>query len=95
MAESVEIQTAENGERYIEVEVTCKDCGGTGVYSGFGEPKGVANVCWSCKGKGGRLQKFRLFNGVRKVNKDVKFVRDGYKETHRIPYEKFLNGEMP
>lgn len=33
-------------------KIECGACGGTGLYSGFAEPEGVAVICHSCRGKG-------------------------------------------
>jgi hypothetical protein len=34
------------------IKVMCPSCGGTGVYCGFAEPKGVGVVCVKCDGTG-------------------------------------------
>ena len=36
----------------IEFDQQCSECGGTGLYSGMGEKKGVAVICRNCAGTG-------------------------------------------
>ena len=44
------------------MKVECASCKGTGLYSGFAEPKGVAVICNSCNGKG-HGKGFKEFKG--------------------------------
>lgn len=34
------------------MRIECSACNGTGLYSGFAEPEGVAVICSRCSGKG-------------------------------------------
>lgn len=38
--------------RTMKEKIECDACDGTGLYSGFAEPKGIAVVCNKCDGKG-------------------------------------------
>lgn len=54
------------------MRIECDACGGTGLYSGFAEPKGVAVVCGRCSGRGYYLsgkpfKKLRRKRGVHTV----------------------------
>lgn len=35
-----------------KLKIYCRRCGGTGLYSGFAEPEGVAVICLGCDGSG-------------------------------------------
>lgn len=50
-----------------EISITheCPSCGGTGLYSGFGEGEGAAVVCHGCKGHGYRVSQFKAFEGLK------------------------------
>ena len=37
---------------HLDVPAVCPDCGGTGLYRGFFEPKGAATPCTNCGGEG-------------------------------------------
>ena len=87
----------------LKVEAECYDCGGTGVYCGMAEPKGVGVVCLSCNGSGKIMISYNPFNG-RKKRADVKVVRLsrgsfiplGCGPTGgQITYEEFVAGKMP
>jgi hypothetical protein len=47
----------------ITVECECPSCGGTGLYSGFAEPKGTAVICTRCKGTGMSTYSYTPFSG--------------------------------
>lgn len=94
----------ETGE-WIDQE-GCKDCDTTGLYVGLGEKPGLANVCWSCAGKGRVPAGSTKSNGVpfagRKGRTDVKFVRvltgidiGKPKSSKLITYEQFMSGKLP
>lgn len=94
-SESIAIQIDDDGKRFIEVDMACRSCGTSGVFKGFAEPPGVANVCWTCEGRGGFKQRIYLFDGQKRSRDDIRFVRDGYRESDRIPYAEFLAGKLP
>lgn len=48
------------------IKQECPSCGGTGLYSGFCEPKGTAVVCLSCEGRGWTNHVYREFTGRKK-----------------------------
>jgi len=88
----------------MKVEHECKDCGGTGVYCGFCEPKGTAVICLGCNGTGKQASMFRAFTG-RKRRKGVKAVYNsrgsfiltgvGAVPEHSVSYVDFLKGKRP
>lgn len=52
----------------------CESCSGTGLYSGFAEPKGTAVICLSCGGQGWVQTRYREFTG-RKKKAGIKSIR--------------------
>lgn len=85
------------------VNIECPSCGGTGLYHGMAEPKGVGVVCLSCEGTGCRKYQYTPFTG-RKRRDDIvtvqrsrgTFIFTGCGPVgESISYEDFLNGEMP
>jgi len=87
----------------IEITVECTSCGGTGVYSGFAEPKGVAVVCLGCGGTGEKKLSFIPFT-KRKERRGIKIVRrskgfflpTGIGPTGgSVTYAEFKRGKMP
>lgn len=87
----------------IVIEVECSDCGGTGIYCGFAEPKGVGVICLGCNGTGKSKLTYTPFTG-RKTRKGVKtvrrsrgnFIATGVGPTGKsITYDEFLKGKMP
>jgi len=84
----------------ISIETQCKSCGGSGVYRGYQEAKGLAVVCHTCKGTGCEVLKYTPFKG-RKRRNDVDIVRisggafgSGPQGT-TVSYEDFLQGRLP
>ena len=79
----------------MEVKAECSACGGTGLYCGFAEPKGMAVVCRQCGGTGCDTISYKPFDhrkrkrGVKVVLCDggIWFARDGNEKT--IPVEEF------
>ena len=59
--------------KLIEVTCQCDSCSGTGLYSGFAEPKGVAVVCAGCNGTGYQQLQVTPFTGRKKM-KGIKAV---------------------
>jgi len=49
-----------------EIEIECRSCGSTGIYSGFCEPKGTAVVCGTCGGSGCEIVRFKPFEKRRR-----------------------------
>ena len=47
----------------VEMNAECGSCGGTGLYSGFAEPKGTAVVCHGCNGSGEDVVRYKPFEG--------------------------------
>lgn len=87
----------------VKVEAECDSCDGTGVYSGFAEPKGVAVVCLGCEGTGCRILRYKPFKHRRR-RKGIKTVRlsrgtfilTGVGPTgNSISYEEFWKGKFP
>lgn len=85
------------------IEIECRSCRGTGLYSGFAEPKGVAVVCVHCEGTGKEIFEYEPFTG-RKPKKGIKtvkcsqgaFVFSGVgPDGDSITYEEFQNGKFP
>jgi len=62
-------------KKMISIPIKCPECGGTGLYRGFGEKNGAAVVCSGCKGTGKGMQhhEYEDFDGKVPV-KDVKRV---------------------
>lgn len=85
------------------IKVECDSCRGTGVYSGFAEPEGVAVVCLGCKGTGESSVTYREFTGrkrrrgIREVRRSGgSFIATGVgPRGESIPYEDFFAGRMP
>lgn len=86
-----------------EVKAECGACGGTGLYSGFCEPKGTAVVCVQCGGTGCETIRFKPFER-RKGKKGIDWVqrsRGSFIGTGvgpvggKITYEEFEKGKMP
>ncbi len=89
--------------RELRIECQCEGCGGTGVYSGMCEPKGVAVVCIGCGGKGKAYVYYKPFT-ERKIRKGIQTVRRSRGSFigtgvgpigKEITYKDFLKGEMP
>ena len=88
----------------IIVEHVCNGgCGGSGVYAGCAEPKGVAVVCLACDGTGKQTSYFEPFvkrrqrKGIHWVQRSKgSFIMTGVGPMkNRITYPEFLNGKMP
>ncbi|MEK7637973.1 MAG: hypothetical protein AAB375_00905 [Patescibacteria group bacterium] len=86
-----------------KVEAQCSSCGGTGVYQGFAEPKGVGVVCLNCDGSGKEFIMYRPFitRKRRRYIKTVRLSQGNFIATGAGPsggsvtYEQFLAGKMP
>jgi len=52
------------------IDMECRSCEGTGLYSGMCEPKGVAVVCHTCNGSGCEKLSYKPFIG-RKPRTDI------------------------
>jgi hypothetical protein len=85
------------------VKAECSSCGGTGIYCGFAEPKGVGVVCLNCKGNGHREIEYVPFTGLKKRFgidtvrlSNGSFIATGIGPTGTaITYEDFLQGKRP
>lgn len=85
-----------------EVKAECGSCGGTGLYRGMAEPKGIAVVCLTCGGTGCKTITYTPFQ-ARKPRSDVRtvqrsagsFILDCGPVGHAISYQDFQNGKMP
>lgn len=90
-------------KKFVEVDVECSSCGGTGVYVGFAEKDGIAVVCSTCSGAGHYIKKNLLWSGVRRIRdkvtmvvyQNVGVVLEPGIDPHEITYEEFLAGKMP
>jgi len=88
----------------ISIDAECDACAGTGLYSGFAEPAGVAVVCLRCDGTGCAKVTYKPFSG-RKARRGIKTVRlsrgttlmSGVGPTGKaeISYAEFAAGAMP
>lgn len=65
-------------------------CEGTGLYSGFKEPKGVAVVCRECNGTGCKTLEYTYFVARRQAH-GIHTVRTQGKD---VPYNDFLQGKL-
>ena len=87
----------------LVVEAECSDCGGTGVYCGFAEPKGTAVVCLGCDGTGCKKIFYKPFSGRRKKRgvqtvrlSGGRFIATGVGPSGgAITYQEFLDGKIP
>ena len=89
------------------MQIECESCGGTGLYCGFAEPKGVAVVCLECDGTGatkGKPSNFTKPFKKRKRRSGIKTVRlscGTFLATGvgpaggSVTYEEFWDGKMP
>lgn len=85
------------------VKAECSSCGGTGLYSGFAEPKGTAVICVTCDGTGCQEIRFKPFErrkgkrGIHTIKRSRgTFVGTGVGPTGRIvTYKEFQEGKMP
>jgi hypothetical protein len=94
----------------VTVKAECGECRGTGLYSGFAEPKGVAVICLRCAGTGCMDLKYTPFT-KRVRRQGIKYVmwsRGAFlatgigpegdksrKHGGQITYEEFEQGRMP
>lgn len=85
------------------VKIECRACGGTGIYSGFAEPEGVAVICVKCRGSGCEEVTFVPFvrrRGHREIH-TVRQSRGSFIGTGigpaggSITYKEFQQGKMP
>jgi hypothetical protein len=87
----------------VTVKVECDSCNGTGVYSGFAEPVGVAVVCLGCNGTGcdtlvyTPFIKIRERKGILAVRRSRgDFLADGVGPRGKeITYAEFKKGKRP
>lgn len=87
----------------VTMSQECPSCGGTGIYHGFAEPKGVGVVCLTCGGEGYTTLKYKIFTGLNKRT-DIQTVRRSKgsfigtgvgPQGGSITYQQFLDGQMP
>jgi DnaJ-class molecular chaperone len=82
------------------VEAECSACGGSGVYSGWQEPKGIAVICYRCNGTGKHIIDYKPFAG-RKRRKGIatilidKGTINGVHDIQSMTYEHFLTEFCP
>jgi hypothetical protein len=64
----------------IDMMIECPSCKGTGVYSGMGENKNVAVVCYKCKGTGQfhYTYSYNEFTGRNKITGIDRVYLQGY-----------------
>lgn len=67
MSEYVKTDDVQVSDEYIYVKHECGRCRGTGLYSGFAEPKGTAVICRGCGGLGIVETKVKRFKGRKKM----------------------------
>lgn len=85
------------------VKAECKSCGGTGLYSGFAEPKGTAVICLECGGTGCMKITYTPFTkrrgdtGIHTVRRSCgSFIGAGVGPVGgSITYKEFQQGKMP
>lgn len=80
----------------IKIDTECDSCSGTGLYSGFAEPKGKAVVCHGCSGTGCNTISYLPFTGrkrkrgIREVIIDSRFwFEKGRDNNETIPATEF------
>lgn len=86
----------------ITVDTECYLCTGTGIYSGFAEPKGVGVICLNCKGTGLAKLSYTPFS-ARKSRKDIEkvylskgsFLLSCGPSGSSISYQDFVDGKIP
>lgn len=85
------------------IKAECSACGGTGLYSGFAEPKGIAVICLTCDGTGCDEFYYKPFT-KRKGRRDIltvsrsrgRFIVTGVgPAVGNITYKEFKEGKMP
>lgn len=78
--------------------VHCRDCGATGLYQGFAEPKGHAVICITCNGTGAEKISYSPFK-KRKQKQGIEYVCISVGKSlitgvggvrKKIPYAEFL-----
>lgn len=86
----------------MKIKVKCRACGGTGLYCGMAEPKGVAVVCVQCEGTGGHDFEYEPFvarvprKGIQTVQRARGTSILGCGPTGpAITYDEFCRGKMP
>jgi hypothetical protein len=85
-----------------QVKSQCAACGGTGIYHGFAEPRGVGVVCIQCDGTGCYIIEYEPFT-ERKRRNDITTVQLSRGSTilscgpsgNSVSYNDFLNGKLP
>jgi len=50
----------------MKIIIQCSSCNGTGLYSGFAEPKGEAVICLGCGGQGWEHFNYSEYTGRKK-----------------------------
>lgn len=86
-----------------QIKAECRSCGGTGLYSGFAEPKGTAVVCVVCNGTGCKTIHYEPFEqrkdrqGIQGVQRSKgTFLGTGVgPEGKQITYKEFRDGKLP
>lgn len=86
-----------------KIQTECGSCGGTGVYCGFAEPKGVGVVCLGCNGTGCATVEYKEFTGLKKRKgvDTVRLSRGTFIATgvgpagSSVTYQEFLDGKRP
>lgn len=86
-----------------KIKTECSSCSGTGLYSGFAEPDGVAVVCLTCNGSGCQEITYEPFvrrkdrQGIRRVCRSAgSFIGTGVgPDGPSISYAEFQQGKMP
>jgi len=56
------------------IRTECRDCGGTGLYSGMCEGRGEAVICLACQGTGCKEIRYKPYTG-RKGKRGILTVR--------------------
>jgi len=87
----------------LEIKAECGSCGGTGLYSGFAEPKGTAVICVQCRGTGCETISYTPFTrrkergGITTISQSRgTFIGTGVGAVgNSITYAEFQNGQMP
>ena len=85
------------------IEAECIECKGTGLYSGYMEPKGTAVICIRCDGSGCKEIAFTPF--IEKKNRsDIQIVKRSSgsfigvpfePDSNSITYDEFQQGKTP
>lgn len=77
------------------INTECRECSGTGLYSGFMEGNGQAVICVRCSGTGCQTISYKPFagrkrrNGIKEIRYGSGMILDDTTRTKWMSYEDF------